>query len=258
MNSIQIQNNRLRAVSSEDGLNKPKLQFKKSYRSIKDQILAKKFVVDTVYSNFSTIQEKYMNEEPLEAKLAKILETRESCILFRLFLKEQKCEENIGFWVDIELFKREENDIDLRNKADAIYKKYFAENALYPVNVDCEVKEELRNSMDISITRQVFDRVQSHITGLMETSLVQKFLNSAIWKRYEEEMNCNNFSKGHKKSISQHYCEMPKPEENNQAKGRLAAIMSYKKSGMKVSESRMELERLFAMKDEGNFLNKSI
>jgi hypothetical protein len=173
---------RERTDSKGDDVEKPKLEFKSSFKSIKEKVPAKKLVADTLLSNMSTIEHRYQTEETPDQKLSRILANRDLCLIFRTFLKEQKCEENLSFWIEVELFKRECDPNEMKQKAETIYQKYFTEGVL---NIDCEVKQELRTSLDNTVTSESFDGVQKQISRLMETSSLQKFLLTEDWLKHE-------------------------------------------------------------------------
>jgi len=227
---------------------KPKLGYRRSYKSLRENIPHKHIVTDTVHSNLPSMQERNKNEKMGE-KLLNILENREACIMFRAFLKDQKCEENISFWVDVELFKREHDGQDLKEKANALYNKYFAEEASVPLNIDSEVKEELKRSIDSGISLETYDQVQKQIFRLMETSQLSKFLNSEHYHVYQQGLKEKSRLKNATKSKSSSNIE-----DRLKEKGRARNILLYRKTGLQFSTDRLELERLFHLKENNRDL----
>src|SRR4051794_13564532 len=84
--------------------------------------------------------------------LQSILSERVLCMYFKEWLKEQKCDENLNFLVEVELFK-----MGYRNKhnASAIYKKYLAPDAPLLLNVDHEIIKEVKEGLKANLVDNI-------------------------------------------------------------------------------------------------------
>lgn len=83
-----------------------KLGYSQSFRSIKDHKIHKNIVSDSPYNN-AALLDKLFGKVDLKTQLQEILSTYELCFLFRQFLEQQRCVENLDFYVDVELLKKE-------------------------------------------------------------------------------------------------------------------------------------------------------
>ena len=94
------------------------------------------------------------------------------------FLAFKKCQENLYFWLEVELYRNPAvtGDEQLESKANQIYNTYFAENAPSMVNIDSEVENKIRENIDSNtIDREMFSFAQEMVFKLMETACVSKF-----------------------------------------------------------------------------------
>ena len=136
----------------------------------------------------------YHKEKTLEEELRNILDNYKNCKTFKVsalirfgigfnfiikeYLKSKKCEENLYFYVEVELFKNEIETPDefLQTQSEAIYKKYFTLDSMYMINLDIEIVREIEQKIREKIVdRDVFDEAQKSIFRLMETACVRDF-----------------------------------------------------------------------------------
>lgn len=83
-----------------------RLTYSQSFRSIKEQKIHKNIVADSPYNN-AAILDKLFGKVDLKQQLQEILSTFELCFLFRQFLEKQRCVENLDFYVEVELLKKQ-------------------------------------------------------------------------------------------------------------------------------------------------------
>ena len=71
------------------------------------------------------------------------------CRLFRDYLKERKCEENLYFWLEVELFHNPSltPDESLVEQAVKIYEKFMLPDSPFPVNIDSELLENIEQKI---------------------------------------------------------------------------------------------------------------
>jgi hypothetical protein len=197
----------------EDRSIRPSLSFTKSLKNIKNNSLRKKIVSEPIM-NYSINQEENFEKLNLNKKLKEILQNKYECILFRKWLKEQKCEENLNFWIEIQLYKKlfqnQIPDIDLLEKSIEIYNKYFGNTAKSPLNIDNDLQKELENKiasvkdyyLQISLKEKhefeqkenikefiftIFDDIQNSVFFLLETSCIGRYIQSEFYKQKKEE-----------------------------------------------------------------------
>ena len=90
-------------------------------------------------------------------------------------MKNRKCEENLYFWIDVELFKIEVEE-DMYQHADQIYEKFFSDQAEYQINLDAETTRTVTNRIaGRQIDRNMFDEAQKATFKLMETACIAGF-----------------------------------------------------------------------------------
>mmetsp|Transcript_14300 Transcript_14300/g.19930 ORF Transcript_14300/g.19930 Transcript_14300/m.19930 type:complete len:242 (-) Transcript_14300:39-764(-) len=183
----------------------------------------------------------------LEKELNKILSNQDLCLLFRDWLKQQKCEENINFWVDVELLKQHD-DIPFNTKLDEIYEKYFSANAQYPLNIDDELKRELDSRMEHFRQKRnqaqnsdlnsqihefgimvVIEEILRSVLGLLENGCTARFLSSDLYKKWKES-------------------------EENQPKGGLNGLKKWagslrRQRALSNSSDRLRFDRLWKFKE---------
>ena len=90
-------------------------------------------------------------------------------------MKSKHCEENLYFWVDVELFKLETHE-DIVEQANQVYYKFLADNAEHQVNLDAETIRQITERMSSGeIDRALFDVAQRATFKLMETACIAGF-----------------------------------------------------------------------------------
>eukprot|EP01101_Sappina_pedata_P003013 TRINITY_DN13226_c0_g1_i1.p1 TRINITY_DN13226_c0_g1~~TRINITY_DN13226_c0_g1_i1.p1 ORF type:complete len:225 (+),score=51.61 TRINITY_DN13226_c0_g1_i1:35-709(+) len=140
----------------------------------------------------------------------RILKTPDLCYMFREFLVELSCAENLSFWMAVETFKNLSNTVadqsilqtsvsapsspsnsniystdTAKQHAKEIYKKYIDNLADCPINIDCDVKNDIKQNYQ-KPTRDIFDEAQATVFALMETDSFQKFIASSKYKSFSD------------------------------------------------------------------------
>jgi hypothetical protein len=93
-------------------------------------------------------------------------------------MKSRKCEENLYFYIEVALFKDEVETPDefLREQAQRVYNKFFADCSEYQLNIDAEhmriVQRQLSN---YQVSRSSFDEAQQAAFKIMETACISGF-----------------------------------------------------------------------------------
>ncbi|ELR25386.1 regulator of g protein signaling domain containing protein [Acanthamoeba castellanii str. Neff] len=128
--------------------------------------------------------EKKKEEKLPRPSLLEVLENRELALSFRQFLHKWYSNENLAFWVAVEDYKglpREER----KKRADEIYGKYFRPNSDYEINITNDQKRQLDASL-AGANPDVFNKIQHSIFNLLETDCFPRFLDSDLYKEYEQ------------------------------------------------------------------------
>jgi len=112
----------------------------------------------------------------MEKELSKILHNGKQCEQFRDFLKSRHSEENIYFWVEVELLKNEKLTpaTMLATNAESIYKKYVIDFSPLQINVEGHVVDKISAKMT-AVTRDMFNEAQDCVFKLMATSCMMNF-----------------------------------------------------------------------------------
>jgi len=163
----------------------PKLSsssYTSSLRNIKLNIPTKKFVTDNNYNNAEAVK-RFYDKIDLQTELQRILFDKRYCLLFREWLIDTECVENLDFWVEVELYKREVMSQEARlARAQNIIKKYFEENGDIELNLDAELKNEIEHKLKGELDSSTFNDAQLAVLRLLETSCCPRFLRSAKYK----------------------------------------------------------------------------
>jgi hypothetical protein len=97
-------------------------------------------------------------------------------------MKSRRCEENLYFWIDVELFKLEADEAVLE-QANNINAKFLVEGAEHQVNLDAETIRAIQERFTQgTVDRKMFDAAQRAVFKLMETACIAGF------QRFQDEL----------------------------------------------------------------------
>jgi hypothetical protein len=79
---------------------------------------------------FRVEEEAVPKNRNLQQELMDILEDQEVCTIFRNYLKHKLCEENLMFWIDVELYRDADATLDrnLEEKAQYMWDRYVSDS----------------------------------------------------------------------------------------------------------------------------------
>jgi len=225
-----------KSITEASSIHRPeKLIFKRSLKKIQLG-LPYKFKVERESSNIELGKD-------LRAELKQILRNKELCILFRNWLKTQYCEENLSFWVDIELYRKDKECKNMKERAQEIYDKYLKVDAQYSLNIDDELRRDilkkLKNTTEDSVDSSLFDTVQQYVFSLLETGCISRFLNSKQYLDWQDKMLL----------VSQGTEGAEKRNEKLTARLYKSLRLNAKKESITFSQERLNLEKLFYLID---------
>jgi len=235
MSSIEAPEELTTNTSTTTGMSSPtarrKLVFKHSMRDIKEGIPQKKLVYDTIHNNVTTVLKLY-DKKNLDKELQKILADMQLCVAFKDWLKVQQCEENLNFWIAVELYKREEDQSKRAQSRKEIYQKFFLESSL---NIDSELLTTMTDILQAeNYSKDVYDEAQQAVFHLLETNCVPRFLQSTQYLS-EKENGKGNGHQALKKTLSlNEYTLAPKL-----SKGYWASV----------SQDSLNINKLFALNE---------
>jgi len=172
-------------------------------------------------------------------ELRRIFKDNELCLVFRDFLRKNQCEENLFFWIHVELFKDEIETQDVETYSQSIWRKFLKEGAKHEINVDCTVKDSIALGLQKKpISRQVFSEAQSIVWNLMENDCIMKFIDSPLYAQWKEK----NFSQ-----VLQSFEQDPKSKKMGRRTLRGASKLFAKKptTQKNLSEESLNLEKFF-------------
>jgi len=118
----------------------------------------------------------------VSTELRHILLNKELCTLFKQFLKESYCDENLLAWIDIQMYKNEDPD-NYRSMAQELVQKYFCKDSPHEVNITGVTMKKLMKRMSIP-TMRIFDGVEKEIFYLMATDSLPKFRQTPTFKQW--------------------------------------------------------------------------
>jgi len=154
-----------------------------SFRNIKLNIPSKKLISDNSRNNAEAVK-RFYDKIDLKTELHKVIYDRNTCFIFREWLTEMECVENIDFWIEVELYKRENMDQETRLlTAKYIFEKYFNSDRDIQLNIDFDLKKLLEERLEQELDSSTFDEVQISVLCLLETSCCARFLRSDKYKK---------------------------------------------------------------------------
>jgi len=137
-------------------------------------------------------------QEGLE--FTKLLHSRTECSLFRSFVKKSACDENLMFWIEIELHKKEiavfagSFKVEYaRKRNEEIFNKYFKVGGDYELNLDSDAVDEIREKLfqgseEEANSFHLFDRAQDEVYLLMLNDSFSKFKKSNEYIQHQQKL----------------------------------------------------------------------
>lgn len=115
--------------------------------------------------------------------LIELLADKRLTHVFREYLSKAYKNENILFWLEVEIFRTLPPE-QLSERSKDIWEKYYEPSSAYEVNIDHKMKCEVKSSMD-DPSPSMFDKSQIHIRSILETDCLPSFLQSAAYRDYK-------------------------------------------------------------------------
>jgi len=119
--------------------------------------------------------------------------------MFRSFVKKSACDENLMFWIEIELHKKEVKVFGgtfkvefVRKRNEEIFNKYFKVGGNYELNLDSDAVDEIREKLfdgseEEANSFHLFNRAQDEVYLLMLTDSYAKFRKTNEYMQYAQK-----------------------------------------------------------------------
>eukprot|EP01102_Stenamoeba_stenopodia_P008057 TRINITY_DN2285_c0_g1_i1.p1 TRINITY_DN2285_c0_g1~~TRINITY_DN2285_c0_g1_i1.p1 ORF type:complete len:310 (-),score=69.22 TRINITY_DN2285_c0_g1_i1:404-1333(-) len=132
-------------------------------------------------------------------EFTKLLHDRVECSMFRSFVKKSACDENLMFWIEIELHKKEVKVFGgtfkvefVRKRNEEIFNKYFKVGGNYELNLDSDAVDEIRGKLfegseEEANSFHLFNRAQDEVYLLMLTDSYAKFRKTNEYVQYTQK-----------------------------------------------------------------------
>jgi len=174
---------------------------------------------------------------PLDQELRKILNHLECTIDFTKWCQSHFCEENILFWVDVEIL-RSVPAAAFHAQVEQMYSTYFVSDKESIINVDSDSMDKLVAAHKAQkLTTSSFDDMQAQVFRLMENDCVRKYLESHNYKTWREEYAIRKKKETEKHSFFSRRHFLNKSVERNKLPARYPSC-----------DSTANIERLFALR----------
>jgi hypothetical protein len=162
------------------------------------------------------------NKEFLE-----LLHSRRGCDLFRKFVKRIACDENLSFWVEVELLKNsiptptsttKTETETTKQRNEALWKKFFKVGGNYELNVDSAAVETVKERLFSEDEKEannphIYDGVQEDVYILMLNDSFGKFKKTPEYVKYQKmrkEGTVNDPIEREKEKVEKEEEETPK------------------------------------------------
>jgi len=126
------------------------------------------------------------NKAKMADEMKRILQDQSLCIVFEEYLTSNHCVENLHFWIEVELFKRNSPSDQIKS-ANEIWEKFLEDGASDEVNLDSQIKSMMRSKLvSNEIDVQIFSPAQDLVWDLMINDSLPKFLESRMYQNWKE------------------------------------------------------------------------
>ena len=126
---------------------------------------------------------------PIAPTILEILADEDLAFLFREYLHQLQCAENLSFYVEVEDYKRIPEASDRAERAERIWTKYLHSEAPTPLNVDSKVRQRISQLIpDASV--DVFDEASEFAFSLLSFDCYRKFIGSETYQKWLSTSPC--------------------------------------------------------------------
>lgn len=120
---------------------------------------------------------------PLAPTLREILGEEDLALLFREFLHQLKCAENLSFYVEVEEYKTLESQSERSERATKIWNKFLSNESMTPINIDSKCRQRIQSALQ-SGEIDVFDEASEFVYGMLSFDCYRKFIASETYNKW--------------------------------------------------------------------------
>lgn len=120
---------------------------------------------------------------PIAPTIREILAEEELALLFREFLHQLKCAENLSFYVEVEEYKRLDSQSDRSERAVKIWNKYLSNDSLTPINIDSKCRQRIQSDLETG-ELNTFDEASEFVFSMLSFDCYRKFIASEIYNKW--------------------------------------------------------------------------
>jgi cation transport regulator ChaB len=106
-------------------------------------------------------------------------------LCFREFLYRRIANENLAFWIEVEVYKCLEEK-EMKTRAKEIFEKYCKTDSIYAVNIDWNTQSKIRSMLE-EPTREIFDDAQKQILKCLKNEWFPEFCQSDVLRAWHEK-----------------------------------------------------------------------
>jgi hypothetical protein len=122
--------------------------------------------------------------------IQEILGDEDLAMLFREYLHQLQCAENLSFYIEAEDYKRIPGEADRCERAERIWSKYLHSDASTPLNVDSKVRQRIQQLIP-NAPMDLFDEASEFAFSLLSFDCYRKFVGS---ETYQKWLSTSDFS----------------------------------------------------------------
>lgn len=109
-----------------------------------------------------------------------ILGDEELALLFREFLHQLQCAENLSFYVEVEDYKRLPTAVERTERAEKVWSKYFGKDSTTPLNVDAKCRQRLDAVIQTG-NIDIFEEASEFAFSSLSLDCYRKFIASEMF-----------------------------------------------------------------------------
>lgn len=120
---------------------------------------------------------------PIAPTIREILGDEDLALLFREFLHQLQCAENLSFYVEVEDYKRLTTHEERVERLAKIWNRYLDSESPTPLNVDSKVRQRIQ-SLREAADSDIFDEASEFAFSLLSFDCYRKFISSETYAKW--------------------------------------------------------------------------
>lgn len=119
----------------------------------------------------------------LAPTIREILGDEDLALLFREFLHQLQCAENLSFYVEVEDYKRQSEVESRVERAGKLWIRYFDVDSPTPLNVDSKCRQRVQSRRELGEI-DLFDEASEFAFSLLSFDCYRKFISSETYAKW--------------------------------------------------------------------------